>query len=443
MINEAMPEWPAVPLNTGLEVLKTEGAYLTLDSGQVVLDAAGQACVANIGYGRSEVTKVLADATTKCTHVLPPFATDNRLKLVRELKRDWLPAELTRIHFVNSGSEAADTAIKLARQYHFHNGDTDKWKIIGREYSYHGVTIGGLSASGHSDRRRGMDPLLCSFPLAPACYPYRCDSCSPSTGCQLSCADALEAIIKREGPETIAAFMAEPVVGTSGGALVPHDDYWHRIQEVCKKHNILIILDEVITGFGRTGKRFALEHWGIQPDILTSAKGMSGGYAPIGLVATTERIVKPLADNNDIIMFHTFGGHNGACAASLKVLEILQREELLSRVQSTGAYLGERLASLNDHPYVGEVRGIGMLWAVELVKDKTTAEPWPKQLGLTFQVMFEGIKRGVLFYFGGTGSNGDVIALGPPFIISHEEVDKIVDTLYESIDAVTRRAAAG
>lgn len=440
MTEETMVEWPAVPLAVGMEVVETQGAYLTFANGSRVLDAAGQACVANIGYGRTEVTEAIAKATAKCTHVLPPFATDNRLDLVRLLKDKWLPDHLTRIHFVNSGSEAADTAIKLARQFHFHSGNTEKWKVIGREFSYHGVTLGGLSVSGHADRRRGMGPLLARFPLAPACYPYRCEHCLADQGCTLDCADKLEQLIVQEGADTVAAFMAEPVVGTSGGALVPHDEYWPKIQEICKKYNVLLILDEVITGFGRTGARFALEHWDIKPDIITSAKGMSGGYAPIGLVATSERVVTALADNNDIIMFHTFGGHNGACAASLRVLEILEREQLLSKVNSVGGYLGSRLEELTDHPYVGEVRGMGMLWAVELVRDKTTREPWPKELGLTMQVMFEGVKRGVLYYFGGTGTNGDVIALGPPFIITRSEVDTIVDTLRDTIDAVTAKA---
>lgn len=442
MTTTNMPAWPAVPLAFGLEIESTDGAYFTLASGERILDAAGQACVANIGYGRQEVADAIAEATAKCTHVLPPFATDNRLQLVETLKTQWLPPELSRIHFVNSGSEAADTAIKLARQFHFHSGNTSKWKVIGREFSYHGVTLGGLSVSGHSDRRLGMDPLLNDFPLAPACYPYRCSECASSTDCQLRCVDAVEEIILREGPDTISAFMAEPVVGTSGGALVPHDDYWPRIQELCKKYNILIILDEVITGFGRTGKRFALEHWDIKPDILTSAKGMSGGYAPIGLVATTERVVQPLAAKGDIIMFHTFGGHNGACAASLKVLEILKRENLLERAVTTGAYLGDRLGELRDHPYVGDVRGIGMLWAVEIVKDKQTKENWPKSANVTFDVVYEGMSRGVLYYFGGTGDNGDIICFGPPFTVTHEEVDVMVDTLRVTIDAVIERVVA-
>jgi len=255
--------------------------------------------------------------------------------------------------------------------------------------------------------------------------------------------DAVEEIILREGPDTIAAFIAEPIVGTSGGALVPHDDYWPRIQKLCRQYNILLILDEVITGFGRTGKRFALEHWNIKPDILTSAKGFSGGYAPIAMVATTERVIAPLIEKGDFIMFHTFGGHNGACAAALKVLEILERENLLERSVELGAYLGERLGELRDHPFVGDVRGKGMLWAVELVKDKSTGENWPASDNVTFGIIYEGARRGVLYYFGGTGDNGDIICFGPPYIVTREEIDLMVETLYKSIDAVTERALAG
>ena len=443
MNRSKMPPWPAVPLSFAMEIARTEGAYIYTADGEKMLDAGSQACASNIGYGRKEVANAIAEATAECTHVIPPFATSNRLKLVETLKKDWLPEELSRIHFVNSGSEAADTAIKLARQHHFHAGNTSKWKVIGRQFSYHGVTIGGLSVSGHSDRRVGMDPLLCDFPLAPACYPYRCDDCSVSSGCKLSCVDAVEEIILREGADTIAAFIAEPIVGTSGGALVPHDDYWPRIQKLCRKYNILLILDEVITGFGRTGKRFALEHWNIKPDILTSAKGFSGGYAPIAMVATTERVIAPLIEKGDFIMFHTFGGHNGACAAALKVLEILERENLLERSAVLGAYLGERLGELRDHPFVGDVRGKGMLWAVEVVKDKSTGECWPASDNVTFSIIFEGARRGVLYYFGGTGDNGDIICFGPPYIVTREEIDLMVETLGKSIDAVTERALAG
>jgi len=435
MTAEDLPLWPAVPIPLEMEVVRTQGSYIYTKAGEKILDAAGQAVVSNIGYGRSEVADVAAQALTDCTHVLPPFSTPQRLELLTRLREKWLPPELTRVHLVNSGSEAADSAIKLARQYHVYNGNPSKWKVIGRDASYHGITLGGLAVSGHSDRRRGFEPLLLDMPLAKACYPYRCGDCADGEQCNLSCAENLEQIIEQEGADTISAFMAEAIVGTSGGALVPPDGYWPLIQEICTRHNILLIIDEVITGFGRTGKKFAIDHWDIKPDILTTAKGFSGGYAPIAAVITTDRVVQPLIDNNDMIMFHTFGGHPAACAVANKVLEILEREQLVERVAKMGEYVQERLETLLDHPHVGDVRGKGLLWAIEVVKDKATREPFDAKLKLTFKIVNEGINRGVLMYFGGTGTYRDIICLGPSFLIEKEEVDTIVEVLRQSIDA--------
>lgn len=434
-----IPPFPAVPLELFPEFSHAEGVYLYTSDGRGILDAAGQACVANIGYGRKEVADVAARALMDFTHALPPLSTPQRLRLVERLIKSWLPEGLTQIHFANSGSEAADTAIKLARQYHLRSGNPGKWKIIGRQASYHGVTLGGLSVSGHTARRAGFEPLLTDFPLAPACYPLRCESCSKDGGCNLACADAVEAIILREGPETVSAFMAEAIVGTSGGALVPPDDYWPRIQDICQRHDVLLIIDEVLTGFGRTGKRFAVEHWDIKPDIMTTAKGFTGGYAALSAVITTPKIVLPLAEHNDMIMFHTFGGHPAACAVADKVLEIMEREQLVERANEMGAYLGAGLLELEQLPNVAEVRGKGMLWAVELVQDKETGERFPEDWNVTYEVLKEGFDRGVFYYMGGTGEHRDIVCLGPPFTITNEEADTMVSVLKESIGTVMER----
>lgn len=430
------PCWPAIPYKFLPEFVAANGTHLTLADGRSVLDAAGQACVSNIGYGRREVADAISEAVLSFTHALPPLATPQRLELVERLRRSWLPDQLTRVHLVNSGSEAVETAIKLARQYHLHRGDHGRWRVIGRQSSYHGVTLGALSASGHTGRRRGFEPLLHDFPLAPACYPLHCGSCRSTRHCTLACAEAVEATIKAADPKTIAAFIAEPIVGTSGGALVPPDGYWARVQEICKRYGILLIIDEVITGFGRTGRRLGIDHFGIQPDIMTAAKGLTGGYAPLGAVITTDAVVEPLMKAGADIMFHTFGGHPPACAAANAVLTILERERLVDRAADYGERLGRKLRDLvGSHANVADVRGRGMLWAVEIVSDRNTKTPFPATRHMTVSVIKAGIERGVFFYPGGTGDYGDVILLGPAFTITDQDIDVMASTLRDSIEA--------
>lgn len=432
--------FPAIPF-TGLPgLVSADGVYLVTQDGHRILDAGGQACVSNIGYGRAEVADVAAKALMSLTHALPPVQIPQRMRLVQRLTEGWLPPELHRIHFVNSGSEAVDAAIRLARQHHLAAGRPGKWKVIGREASYHGVTLGALGVSGHAQRRRGLEPLLSTVPLAPACYPLRCHHCALTRRCSLQCADGLEALIEREGADSVAAFIAEPIVGTSGGALVPPDDYWPRVQEICRRHQVLLIVDEVITGFGRTGRKFAFQHWNLKPDVVLVAKGFTGGYAPLAALITTQQVIDPILASGQSIMFHTFGGHPAACAVADKVLEILEREGLVERAMHLGAYLQEKLHRLRAHPHVAEVRGRGLLWAVEIVRDKATLEPFPESAGVTFEILRAGVERGVLFYFGGTGEHRDIICIAPAFVITTVEIDQLVEVLERSIDAVIATA---
>jgi adenosylmethionine-8-amino-7-oxononanoate aminotransferase len=430
-----LPAWPAIPFGQFPAFARAEGAYLITTEGRRILDAAGQACASNVGYGRREIAEVAAQALLDFTHAMPPLATPQRLALVETLTTKWLPPALNRIHFVNSGSEAVDAALRLARQHHLGRGNQGKWKVIGREASYHGVTLGALGVSGHAQRRRGLEPLLSSVPLAPACHPLRCQHCAATRTCSLRCADELEALIEREGPETVAAFIGEPIVGTSGGAVVPHDDYWPRVQEICRRHDVLLIMDEVITGFGRTGRRFGFQHWNLEPDIVLVAKGFTGGYASLAALITTQQVVAPLLARGDTIMFHTFGGHPAACAVANQVLEIIEREHLVERAADLGHYLSSRLERLRRHPHVAEVRGRGLLWSVEVVRDRRTLERFPESAGLTFAVIRQALERGVFFYFGGTGELRDILCMGPPLIIERHEIDTMVEVLEQAIDA--------
>ena len=238
-----------VPRGTPFAVERTEGCYLITPDGTRILDAAGGAIVANIGHGRSEVAQAAATSLAEISYVVPPFATDARVRLVERLVDHWLPEGLTRVGFTSGGSESVDAAIRLARQHHVAAGRPKRWKIIGREMSYHGVTIGALSVGGHASRRKGFEPLLLDLPKAPAHYCLECSLGRTTTDCREAAADKLEELIVQEGPETVAAFIAEPVVGSAGGALVPPDGYWPRVAEICRTHGVLLLDDEVMTGF--------------------------------------------------------------------------------------------------------------------------------------------------------------------------------------------------
>jgi adenosylmethionine-8-amino-7-oxononanoate aminotransferase len=245
----------------------------------------------------------------------------------------------------------------------------------------------------------------------------------------------------------VAAFVAEPVVGSTIGAVDPPDEYWPRVAEICRRHGVLLIADEVMTGFGRTGRRFGVEHWDVTPDILVAGKGLAGGYAPIGGVYTSEEVVGSLAKGGDELMFYTFGAHPSACGAADKVLEILEREALVARAAEMGERLRKRLSVLESHPNVAQVRGRGLMLGVELVRDRNTLEPFPAEAGLTRKVIAAGLGEGVFFYPCGSGSVRDAVMMGPPFVIGDEEIEKIVSALETAIDAAVqwtlREEAAG
>ncbi|HVP31185.1 MAG TPA: aspartate aminotransferase family protein [Myxococcota bacterium] len=420
-----------------VQISRTEGCYLYTADGRAILDAAGGAIVCNIGHGRREIAEIAARALAEVDYVVPPFATPSRVDLVARLRERWLPNELTRVFFTNGGSDAVDAAIRIARQHHVCAGRSGRWKVIGRELSYHGTTLATLAVGGHEKRRRGLEPLLAPHPKLPACYPLRCAECRGA--CSLHCADTLEGVIAREGADTIAAVIAEPIGGSTAGALVPPDGYWPRLAEICRRHGILLIADEVMTGFGRTGRRFAIEHFGVVPDLLIGGKGLAGGYAPIGAVFAREAVVAPIADAHEEVMFYTTSAHPAACAVADTVLDVMEREGLVERAAKMGELLAAKLARLRAHPNVGDVRGRGLLQAVELVRDKASLEPFPAEKKIVGRVIVAGLVRhDVFFYPGGGGPAPDVICLGPPFTVREDELDRMVDALEASIAEAAR-----
>jgi adenosylmethionine-8-amino-7-oxononanoate aminotransferase len=300
-----------------------------------------------------------------------------------------------------------------------------------------------MAVGGHAPRRKGYEPLLLDFPKIRSHYCLECSLGRTEQDCREEAADALEEAILREGPDTVAAFLAEPVVGSAAGAVVPPDDYWPRVAEICRKYDVLLIADEVMCGFGRTGAKFAVNHWSITPDIMVAGKGLAGGYAPIGGVYATDAVIAPIAERGEDLMFYTFTAHPASCAVADKVLEIMEREDLVARSRTMGEILRKRVAHLEAHPHVAEVRGLGLMQAIELVSNKDTLERFPAEARMTRRVVAAGLRKGVFFYPGGSGIAQDVIMLGPPMIITEDDIDLLATVLEESIDeAVSRSGAA-
>lgn len=429
-----MTDWPYLPHKGVTNIVKTDGCYLYREDGSRILDACGGAIVTNIGHGRKEVADVVAKSTLNTGFVVPVWLTPEREALVERLRRDWLPPEMPHMHTTCGGSEGNEAAMKIAVQYHAARGNADKTKIIGRDVSYHGTTITSLAVGGHESRKTGLKHALQVHPSAPSPYALRCPSSDPRS----YYVDEFIRVVEHEGADTIAAILAEPITGASGGALVPPDGYWEDIDDFCERHDILIISDEVMTGYGRTGTRFGYQHWNFLPDIMVGGKGLAGGYAPITGVYSTNEVADALASAGFDVMFHTFSAHPAACAAAEKVLQILDEEELIDQVESKGAMLLEQLeGAFSNHPHVAEVRGKGLLQAIEIVKDRESLEPYPVSQHIKSKVVGHAFRNGAAFYAGGNGIVQDVIVIGPPFTISEEEISDAVRRLSEAVDAVT------
>lgn len=430
-----------VPHSVPFQVARAKGAYLYTPDGRPILDAAGGAIVGNIGYGNEEVAEAVAEALRECTYVVPTFTTPYRAELIDRLVANWLPKGLTRACFVSGGSESVDGAVRLARQYHYLSGRPERWKVIGTDLSYHGVTLSGLSVGHHATRRVGFEPLLYDMPKAPAPYNLEESLGRAETRTLDKAAEGVEKAILEAGAETVAAFICEPIIGSAGGAVVPPPGYWTRVAEICRQYGVLLIADEVMTGFGRTGKNFGVDHEGVIPDIMVGGKGLAGGYAPMGAVYAGEAVVAPLAAAHQDLMFYTFSSHPAACAAANAVLGIMERDNLVARAAETGARLRERLRVVEDHPNVAEVRGRGLMLGIEFVRNKETLEKFPKETRFATKVVAAGLQRGVFFYPAGSGPVHDAVMIGPPFIITNDDIDLMVDTLLAAIEDAAGRVA--
>ena len=413
-----------VPGGGGPTIVGGEGCWLLTDDGRRILDGAGGAIVANIGHGRHEVADAVHAAMVHGGYVLPIWATPHRLHLHDQLVEHWLPADMGHVFFTSGGSESADSAIRLARAHHLAAGRPERWKVVGRHPSYHGITLASMALGSHSGRRAGYEPLLLDFPKVPWDDPV-----------------AVEEIIEREDPSTIAGFVFEPITGAAGACLMASDDYWRTVESVCRRHDILLIADEVMTGFGRTGRRWGHEHLPLRPDVVYGGKGLGGGYVPMGMVAATDAVVEPLRRTGGF-MFFTFTGSDAMCAGASAVLDILEDGHLVERSAAMGDVLQDRLVdALGGHRHVREIRGRGLFRGIEFVADRATGTPFPSEARFGAAVVAECLAHDVWLYPAGSGPVSDAVMIGCPFVISEAEVELLVDTLRAAVDAVSATIA--
>ncbi|HZS86049.1 MAG TPA: aspartate aminotransferase family protein [Chloroflexota bacterium] len=432
---------------TNPRIARGEGVYLYDEDGRRYLDGAGGAsAVNNIGHGRASVAEVMAQQARTVAYT-PAFCFSSKpIEELAELAASLTPGDLNNFWFVNGGSEATENAVKIARQHFIESGQAAKQIVIARWQSFHGNTLGSLGFGGHTYRRRRYMGMYQNQPhIAPA-YPYRCAYARGGERlcrCDLSCAAELEREIRRQGPENVAAFIAEPVVGAALGAVPAPPGYFQAIREICDRYNVLFIADEVMTGFGRTGKMFGIEHWGVTPDLMACAKGMASGYAPLGAVAVSDRVMAPiLKARQNIVGGHTYAAHTLTCAVGVEVLRIVVEERLAENAERVGRYLLDAVTRLLAHPLVGDVRGLGLMVGLELVRDKATKEPFPPEQGVAQMIVEEGLQRGVIVYPGNgsvDGVAGDHIKLSPPLILTEEQADELVAGLAGALDAVAER----
>ncbi len=410
-------------------MVEGHGVYVRDTNGREYIDGLAGLWNVNVGHGRREIAQAAAEQMSRLAFS-PTFwglAHEPVIRLSEKLAAI-APPGIDRFLYTSGGSESNETAFKIARVYWRLQGRENKHKIIARRWGYHGVSFGALSATGIDIYRQFYGPLVPGFAHVPSPYCYRCEFDRQYPDCDLACAKALEDAILAEGPETVAAFVAEPVQG-AGGVITPPPTYLPRIREICTKYDVLLIADEVINGFGRTGKMFAVMHWDVQPDLLSLAKGITSGYVPLGAVGITEKIYQGLAVP-DTTFAHgfTYAGHPVACATALANLAIIENEGLVENAARMGRLLREGLQENADHPHVGEVRGLGLMCGVELVADKETRQPFAPVGSGAARVAARLREKGVM-----CRAIRDILAFAPPLCINADEVAALTGKVKEAI----------
>src|ERR1700690_4459484 len=370
--------------------VRGEGSWIIAADGRRYLDASGQAAVVSIGHGVPEIGRAMAEQSNSIAFVhTTQFHSEPAEKLAARVLAI-APKNFRnggRVYFTSGGSEATETAIKLVRQYFLETKRNSRYRIISRRQSYHGSTLGAMSVSGNIARRAPYAPMIPEWGHVAPCFCYHCPFDKTFPECNLACADDLDEFLRKNDAATVAAFIFEPVVGATLGAASAVDGYTARITEICRKHGILLIADEVMTGMGRTGKPFASMHWGLEPDIILTGKGIASGYAPLGAVIVAPQVVEAYEKGTAAFMHgFTYQAHPVATAAGNAVFDYLKAHKLFERVTPSGEILRKALAALESHPHVGQIRGLGLLQGVEFVKDKSTREPFPKESGIAEKI---------------------------------------------------------
>lgn len=409
---------------------RAQGVYIWDDHGRRVLDGCSGAVVVTVGHGRQEVVEAMAAQGSQLSYVHSDTWSTEVLDALAGRLAAAAPGDLNRVFFCSGGSEATETALKMARQYQLLCGRSEKWKVIGRRVSYHGSTLGALAMSGHALRRAPYLPLLAGFSHIDTPYPYRCGCTSAAGGCDACSGRALERAIQEAGPETVAAFIAEPVIGAAGGAIAAPPGHFEAVREICDRHEVVFICDEVMSGLGRTGRPFAIQHWDAVPDLLVVGKGLASGYAPLAGVLARDEIHDLFVEmRSQLVHGYTYSAHPASLAAGLAVQRIVEREGLVERAARRGGVLRaelERLAAA--HPMIGDVRGLGLMLGLELVADNVTKRPFTPAWTVAQRLQSHAFARGLAIYPGAgqvDGESGDQVLVAPPLVIDEDEIQEL------------------
>jgi adenosylmethionine-8-amino-7-oxononanoate aminotransferase len=442
--------FPRSFLKTYPRAVRGDGCFIFTADGRRYLDASGSAAVVTIGHGVEEIARAMAAQAAQLAYVhSSQFHTPPSEKLAERLLA-LAPRGMHcdgRVYLTSGGSEATEAALKLARQYWIDRREPKRYRIISRKQSYHGATLGALGVSGNVLRREPFSPMLAEWGHIPPCFCYRCPLGLEYPSCNVDCADELGRLLERDGAQDVAAFIFEPVAGATLGAAVPPEGYAQRIAEICRRHGILLIADEVMTGMGRTGKAFAVEHWGITPDMILVGKGIASGYAPLGAVIVAGHVVEAVSRGTGAYTHgFTYDAHPVAAVAGNAVLDYIEREKLFGHVEPAGAELRRALERLRKYSVVGDIRGMGLLYGIELVSDAKKRESFPPDARVAQRIQEDAFEAGVMTYpvqGCADGTRGDHILIAPPFTITGKMIEMIASGLDQAIADLERTHLAG
>ena len=410
---------------------EAHGLVMTDVNGHEVISGASSAVNVNLGYSNPDLAQAAYDQLLKMGNggFTPGGGTTASIEYAYKLAQV-TPRYINRFMFVHSGSEGNDSAYKIARYYWSVNGKPTKFKIISRKFDYHGLTIGAMYSTDGAPFHNNFGPALPGYLKIPEVHCYHCPYGKNYPGCNIECADGLATAIEKEGQDTVAAFVAEPIYGVAG-TIIPPKEYFPRIREICDKYEVLLIDDEVMTGFGRTGKYFAFEHWNVDPDLMIMSKGITGAQLPLAAIAVSDDVFDGMSTQAPFIHFHSTGGHPVCCAVAIKTLEIMERDKIVENSANLGKYLLDRLNEMADHPHVADIQGLGLFAGFEIIKDKATRTSYDPALAIPKKFVAAGSKRGVSVR--ASVSTGR-IQVAPPLVSTKDDVDKIVDVLKLALD---------